>query len=37
MDSLREALEGPIWAEETGEFLFNVFEVVEIDGDPVSG
>lgn len=33
---IREALEGPIFDEQSGEFLFAVFEVIEIDGRPVS-
>jgi hypothetical protein len=36
IEQLREALEGPIYDEGSGEFLFNVFEVIEIDGKPVS-
>jgi hypothetical protein len=36
VEQLREALEGPIYDEGSGEFLFNVFEVIEIDGKPVS-
>ena len=35
VESLVEALEGPIFDEETGEFLFGLYEVVEIDGRPV--
>ena len=33
---IREALEGPVYDEPSGEFLFNQFEVIEIDGKPVS-
>jgi hypothetical protein len=33
---LREALEGPVFDEVSGAYLFNVFEVIEIDGKPVS-
>ena len=33
---LRETLEGPVFDEESGEFLFGSFEVIEIDGKPVS-
>ena len=33
---LQQALEGPIWVEETGEVLFHQFKVVEIDGSPIS-
>jgi hypothetical protein len=36
VEQLREALEGPIFDEDSGEFLFNAFEVIEIDGKPVS-
>jgi copper chaperone CopZ len=36
VEQLREALEGPIYNEDSGEFLFNVYEVIEIDGKPVS-
>jgi len=35
VESLVEAVEGPVFDEETGEFLFGVYEVVEIDGRPV--
>jgi hypothetical protein len=35
--ALREALEGPVWVEETGEYLFQMFRVIEVDGRPVSG
>jgi hypothetical protein len=33
---IHEALEGPVYDEPSGEFLFNQFEVIEIDGKPVS-
>lgn len=36
IDQIRESLEGPVFDEESGEFLFHVFEVLEIDGKPVS-
>ena len=32
MDEIREMLEGPVYAKETGEFLFHQFKVIEIDG-----
>jgi hypothetical protein len=35
VESLVEAVEGPLFDEETGEFLFGLYEVVEIDGRPV--
>ena len=36
VERLREVLEGPIFDEESGEFLFGLFDIVEIDGKPVS-
>jgi len=33
---IRAAIEGPVHDEESGEFLFGMFEIVEIDGRPVS-
>jgi hypothetical protein len=36
IDQLVESLEGPVYDEESGEFLFHLFEVIEIDGRPVS-
>jgi len=30
--ALREAIEGPVYDEASGEYLFNVFDVVEVDG-----
>ena len=36
VEQLREAIEGPIFDKDSGEFLFNLFEVIEIDGKPVS-
>jgi len=36
VEEIREALEGPVFDEETGEFLFGLYRIVEIDGKPVS-
>jgi hypothetical protein len=36
VEELREALEGPVFDEESGEFIFGAFAIVEIDGKPVS-
>jgi hypothetical protein len=36
VDELREALEGPVFDDESGTFLFGAFAVVEIDGKPDS-
>jgi hypothetical protein len=36
IDQIRESLEGPVFDRESGEFLFHLFEVLEIDGKPVS-
>jgi hypothetical protein len=33
---LSEALEGPVFDEDSGEFLFGVYEIIEVDGKPVS-
>jgi hypothetical protein len=35
-EQICEALEGPVLDEEAGEYYFNLFEVVEIDGEKVS-
>jgi hypothetical protein len=32
---IRELLEGPVFVEETGNFLFNQFSVLDIDGEKV--
>jgi hypothetical protein len=36
VDAVCEALEGPVWDQETGEVHFHLFKVVELDGNPVS-
>ncbi len=36
LPAIREAIEGPVFEEESGEFLFDLFNVIEIDGRPVS-
>jgi len=33
--AIREAMEGPAYEEETGQFLFNMYKVLEIDGSAV--
>jgi len=35
--ALREAIEGPVYQEEAGKFLFHLFRVEEIDGQGVGG
>ncbi|HPQ38951.1 MAG TPA: hypothetical protein PLV45_01130 [bacterium] len=33
--AIRSAIEGPVYQENTGEFVFNLYRVVEINGVPV--
>jgi hypothetical protein len=36
VEQILDALEGPVFDEKSGEFLFGLFKIVEIDGKPLS-